>query len=423
MCGLGKLVRSAALATFAVGAGLAQAAPEAPTAPGGGNAAAASAPVTPIAPSVGDNVRRHARLVAPVMAPLAIPPQARVSYKLPAKTAEVAAVPETVVTGSSDAVKALAAAAAISSAQDAAAQSSTQLDKFQQVYEDATKIFGSEHTVISPSLFVANDIKGRLSATDKRQTGVAGTLMLPLIGIGGGHGRFDWWPVLVTSDETQIYQSFLTQLDQYQQAESNIIALGGNIDAIAHTKWNVQNLLLAKQLFCQEEVDPELPPAGQDVIKKLCSDPTFTTITPTTTTTTNSDNTTSQVTTINPTADQQTVIDAVSMGAKSGAVKLERHNFLIGPSLGIPITQNPTDIFQFGASAEIGDEEFRIMASGGLVGRYQGANFKDVLAAGWFVGVALSGQIGDELFHYFNGGSNLLTQLAQIKNNPPVAPQ
>jgi hypothetical protein len=329
------------------------------------------------------------------MAPLAIPPNASVTIQGPAATVVKAA-----------AVSAAGGTATIvTSAEDAATQSSQQLDKFQQVYEDATKIFGAEHTVISPSFFVATDIQGRLNATDKHETGLSATLLLPLFGAGGGHGA-DWWPVLASSDEAQIYQTFLQQLDQYQQAEANVAALGGEIDAIAHTKWNVQKLLVAKQLFCQEQLDPELPPAATAAIKNLCAGTLATTITPTMT---------AAGISMDPTPEQQLVINAVS---SSGAVKLQRHNFLIGPSLGIPLTQNPTDIFQLGGSAEIGGEPFRFMVNGGLVGRYQGATMKDVLAAGWFVGFALSGQLGDELFHYFNGGSDLLNQLAQIKNNP-----
>lgn len=402
MVRFGMAVCVFSIATFAAAETPAQAAPAAPAAPGGTESVVAVPVGTSSAPTAAATARpRSHRLVAPLMAPLAIPPKATVTVQVPAPTTvKVAAVPT-----------AADQAAIVASAQDAAAQSSQQLDKFQQVYEDATKIFGAEHTVISPSFFVATDIQGRLSATDKHEAGLSATLLLPLIGIGGGHGKFDWWPVLASSDETQIYQTFLSQLDQYQQAETNVKALGGDIDAIAHTKWNVQNLLVAKQLFCQEELDPELPPDAAAAIKKLCAGTLSTTITPTTT---------NGVTSIDPTPEQQLVINTVSPPTgRSDAVTLERHNFLIGPSLGIPLTKNPTDIFQLGASAEIGDEAFRIMATGGLVGRYQGATYKDIFAAGWFVGFALSGQIGDELFHYFNGGSNLMNQLAQIKNNPP----
>jgi hypothetical protein len=299
--------------------------------------------------------------------------------------------------------------AKLTAAHDAVTQSSDQLDKFQKVYEDATKIFGAEHTVISPSFFFASDIKGRLDPTEKRETGLSATLLLPLFGAGGGHGA-DWFPVVTSSDETQIYQAFLDQLDQYQQAEANFTTISGSVDAITQTKWNIQNLLAAKQIFCKEEL--EWPAGAEAAIQKLCHEAGFTTITPTTV---------GGVTTATPSADQTTVINALGTAAKAGQAAPKRHNLLLGPSLGIPLTKNPTDIFQLGASVEVGGDAFRMMATGGLVGRYQGATWQDVFAAGWFVGVALSGQLGDELFHYFNGGSDLLNQLAQIKNNPTPA--
>jgi hypothetical protein len=432
MCGLGKLVRSAALATFVVGAGLAQAAPEAP-----GSTTTSAATPTPKRP-------RGARLVSPAFGPAALmPPPSEPVVPLPHANNETEAV---AATKAEDAAQ----SAAIATAKEAVTQSSDQLDKFQQIYQDATKIFGAEHTVISPSFFLAGDIKGRLSATEKHQTGLTATLMVPLFGAGGGHGA-DWFPVIATSDETQIYQGFLDQLSQYEQAETNLYNLGGNVDAILHTKWSIQNLVLAKQLFCKEEMDPELPPAAASAIGDLCSGnlPTSYIVQ---TVATNDPQAAARTKVLQD--EQQTIIAAVTpasprraaasppIQASALAVNTltsgptltsspppastpppRRQNLLLGPSIAIPLTQNPTDIFQYGASAEFGGEAFRIMASGGLVGRYQGATYKEVFAAGWFAGLALSGQLGDELFHYFNGGSNLLTQLAQIKTNPPVAPQ
>jgi len=284
-------------------------------------------------------------------------------------------------------------AAAASPAED---PNSEQLDKLRSIYESATKIFGDEHTVISPSFFYATDIDGRLSTTEKHQAGLSGVLLLPLVGFGGGHGA-DWWPVIVSSDETDIYQTFLDKLSQYQQAQQNLPAVVSNVKTIANTKWNIQTLKVAEQLFCQENLDPDLPADAQAAIKSLCDGTLPTTV-------------------VNnvPSPEQQTVINIVAKPASADALVPKRHNLLLGPSLGIPLTKNPTEIFQLGASAEVGGKSFRIMASGGLVGRYSGGTYKDIFAAGWFVGIALSGEMGDELFHYFNGGSNLMTQLANI---------
>jgi hypothetical protein len=289
-----------------------------------------------------------------------------------------------------------AAAAAVTvnpPAPPAAPPTNEQLNTFKSIYENATKIFGDEHTVISPSFFYATDIKGRLSMTDKHEAGISALLLLPLVGFGGGHGA-DWWPVIVSSDETNVYQAFLGQLSQYQQAQVNVHADAGSAVAISQTKWNIQTLVAAKQLFCQEDLD--FPASVEKEIAKLCSGD----ITP--------------VVTGTPTPDQHAIIAAVTSPATPKDVLPRRHNVMLGPSLGIPLTKNPTDIFQLGASAEIGGAAFRFMATGGLVGRYSGATYKDIFAAGWFVGIALSGEIGDELFHYFNGGSALMAQLASL---------
>jgi hypothetical protein len=393
------------MATFVVGAGAARAAPAAP----------GSAEPSATAPTIKRS--RAARLVSPVFGPMALkPPSAKTPEPLlpsppPRAMAEAAVVPSATDTaGIADTVKSDAAAAVM--------QSSDQLDKFHKIYESATKIFGAEHTVITPLFFVAGDINGRLSTTQKREAGLSATLLVPIFGAGGGHGP-DWFPVVTSSDETKIYSDFLDQLAQYQSAEENAKSLGADVDAIAHTKWNVQNLLLAKQIFCKEDIS--WPDKAADAIEQLCKGKLPTTLDPTKTDSSGAPK---------PSQEQQLVIDAVTPPATAGIVVSppivvspvpQRHNLMIGPSLGIPLTKNPTDIFQLGASAELGCSAFRFMATGGLVGQYQGATFKDVFAAGWFVGLALSGQLGDELFHFFNGGSDLLNQLAEIKNNPTPA--
>lgn len=302
-----------------------------------------------------------------------------------------------------------------------------QLNKFKSIYNSATKIFGDEHTVISPSFFYATDLKGRLGAVGSHQGGVSAVLLVPLWGLGGGHGS-DWWPVIVSSDETKIYQSFLDEVAQYQAAKTNAPADIQNAKTVATqfktgTAWDkTQQIAVARQLFCQEEVDPTPTFSSSTLyhaIKVFCQSfsatPSLATEQPTAT-----------AAAAKTVAATTTVTDELDKQVKNGqmnALVPRRQNLLFGPSLGIPLTNNPTDIFQLGASAEIGGGDLRFMASGGLVGRYSGPTYKDIFAAGWFVGIALSGELGDELFHYFNGGSNLMSQLASLNGgSSPSSP-
>lgn len=290
-----------------------------------------------------------------------------------------------------------------------------QLNKFKSIFNSATKIFGDEHTVISPSFFYATDLNGRLGATGSHQGGLSAVLMVPLWGLGGGHGS-DWWPVIVSSDETKIYQSFLDRVSQYQLAAADIpkdVQNAKTIGAMANTgtAWDdVQNLAVARQLFCQEEVDPTPVFSSSELssaIKLFCKSLSTTSLA-----------TTEQA----PATKAATNTVTRALKEQKNALVPRRQNLLFGPSLGIPLTKNPTDIFQFGASAEVGGDSFRFMASGGLIGKYSGPTYKDMFAAGWFVGIALSGEMGDELFHYFNGGSNLMSQLASLNGSTPGSP-
>lgn len=265
-------------------------------------------------------------------------------------------------------------------------QSSEQLDKFHKVFMQATKIFGSEHTVISPSFFYATDIKNRLSTVDEHMVGLSGVLLLPLVGGGGGHGYVDWWPVVTTEDATQIYSDFLDQLKQYEEANTNAESVPNDIRTVLSAKWDAQRLAVAVQIFCENDID--WPSTFKKRIAEVCSDAS-------------SDRDVAQLVTTLPKSE----------------ILPRRHNMLLGPSLGIPLTKSPVDWFQLGGALELGGKHMRFVLTGGLVGRYQGPSYREIFASGWYVGAALSGEIGDKLFHYFNGGSALIAQLAKVKTS------
>jgi hypothetical protein len=272
---------------------------------------------------------------------------------------------------------------------------SEQLDKFQKVFDGATKLFGDEHTIISPLFYYSGDIEGRLQAGGKYQAGISATLLLPLLGFGGGRGA-DWWPVVTTDDGSKIYESFLKELKQYQDAVDNVQTVS-EMKVDLQWKLDAHTLALAKQLICHED----LYPTGfkKEWIDALCGSSND----------------------ANAAADsKREAVKTTAEAIKTGVAPLvpKRHLLLLGPSLSIPLTKNPLNIFQYGAAVEVGRGDFRLIATGGLVGRYDraGDDYKSVFVAGWYAGLALSGQIGDRLFHLFNGGSELLAQLAKAKN-------
>lgn len=272
-----------------------------------------------------------------------------------------------------------------------ASERSDQLDKFQQVFNQATKIFGGEHTVISPLFYYSGDISGRLQTTGKYQAGVSATLLLPLFGAGGGHGA-DWWPVVTSEDKSKIYDGFLRELEQYRKVVATVQSTDWK--GPLELKLDAHALAVAKQLLCQEEIDIGV---NKDEIARFCR----------------------------PEGDAEAAVTAQEAVTKKlsgdlGVLVPKRHRLLLGPALAIPLTENPLNIFQYGAAVEVGGDDFRIIATGGMVGRYDRSSedYKGVFFAGWYVGLALSGEIGDRLFHFFNGGSELMAQLAKAKSDP-----
>jgi hypothetical protein len=78
----------------------------------------------------------------------------------------------------------------------------------------------------------------------------------------------------------------------------------------------------------------------------------------------------------------------------------KRHAFLLGPTIGIPVTENPSDVVLAGALFETGYKWFRMSFTAGAKLRYKSIEE----TPGWFAGIALSGQLGDDLTHLLNGG-------------------
>ena len=82
-------------------------------------------------------------------------------------------------------------------------------------------------------------------------------------------------------------------------------------------------------------------------------------------------------------------------------VPAARHTILLGPLGGIPLSN--TDEFLYGFGAELGWARFRLYLAGGFRSDYK-ARY-GVNAVGWWGGIGLSGEFGDDLVHAIVGAS------------------
>jgi hypothetical protein len=78
----------------------------------------------------------------------------------------------------------------------------------------------------------------------------------------------------------------------------------------------------------------------------------------------------------------------------------KRHNYLIGPAVGFPMTN--VDEWLYGLGLEVGAPALRATIIGGFRSTY--TNRWVVAPLGWFVGIGISGEFADDLFHLANGG-------------------
>ncbi|MEY4510288.1 MAG: hypothetical protein RLZZ450_2410, partial [Pseudomonadota bacterium] len=94
--------------------------------------------------------------------------------------------------------------------------------------------------------------------------------------------------------------------------------------------------------------------------------------------------------------------DVVAIDPSVGTDRVtRRHPFLLGPAVGIPVTESPGKTLLLGALMEIQIPHFvRFGLSYGVQVEYDHV----FGPPGWFTGLALSGELGDDLFHLLNGG-------------------
>lgn len=328
-----------------------------------------------------------------------------------------------------------------------------QLEKVRKLYETAREALGSEHVLLTAAAYVGK--KPKLSSESKEPTlqgGVAGVISLPLFGAGGGHGP-DWYPVLQTEAATKAFERFENEVKQY-------VALADNLDVAKSDPRAVLRALEEAALTLLDQVtddDPDLwrlaratklcvegigslrnqvriglaskaqPGATEsalqvesapelDEVSALSADePSDKSLEAVVTKcgamvnavgTIKSDDVNQQIAAL--TALLRTYWQALKK--EGDAAALARHAFLIGPAVGIPVTENPGKVVLTGALMEVGKSHFRLGITAGLQFRYSALEE----TPGWFAGLSLSGELGDDLFHFLNGGLQAARSLSPV---------
>jgi len=298
------------------------------------------------------------------------------------------------------------------------------LNKVAKLYDGVQRAVGSEHVLLTLAAYA-----GERGHATQVTAGVAGMVTLPLLGMGGSHGLADWYPVLDTHDSSAAFAKFSEKVGDYVELVDNVNSLSANhpsfkvlfkaavtmarqADDADAKEWQSARALklcledIAKVLGHGSEVvaDDALRWANEEEIAE--GTPAKPII----------DECTKVIKAVkNDVAKAKTAANQVGEGfqklkdllskyratATADRTLTTRHNLLFGPSIGIPMTSDPTDLLLAGGLLELGAGRFfRLAATGGIQFEYGDPG----KTPGWFAGLALSGELGDDLFHLINGG-------------------
>jgi hypothetical protein len=280
---------------------------------------------------------------------------------------------------------------------DQSESSNGSLDQGREQYRVVRKLFGGEHVVLTAAAYLgrrckndgqAHSLLGDACGKETRG-GAAGIVMVPIIGAGGGHG-FNFWPVVQTEDEVtaflefqqslQVHADFLAATWATFQADPKSLDLDDMEDLSARVRAFRESL---KEEF-QREVDTKGAHAKLAQMFIGCL---------------------AQLESAN--LGLQLEWDRLShlWQEYSGIIEnpdnvARRHNFLLGPFIGAPITEDPVKLMLYGLGAEVGTQGFRVTLGVGWTADYSAAL---VPVTGWVATLGLSGEWGDDLLHYLSG--------------------
>lgn len=278
------------------------------------------------------------------------------------------------------------------------------LEKLRTDYKKARELFGETHVALFPMFYSGRQCadEGRtLFRSDKCETesenGVAGVIFVPVWGAGGGHGP-DLWPVLDTEDEAQAFETFEQRIDRLVKAIDALSNAGG---AVSNT--HVELLAALVEDVLQRDIDED----GDAVKESQASLASLQELT-------------------NPSVDAK---HSSELALKLRELRLiwekyrkpaakdnkRRHNFLLGPSYGIPLTKDVANAYLLGATAELGGASWGLSFNLGLRQQFDGGfPLKD--AQGWYAGLGFSGELADDLLNLFTGAATAGAKLKGIPN-------
>lgn len=309
------------------------------------------------------------------------------------------------------------------------------LEKIRRTYQEARKRLGGEHVLLTATAYASRTCSNGVAFYfDDKCTkaewsgGVAGLVGLPLWGLGGGHGS-DWYPVLHTEDETKAFEDFERRVRDLVNTSPNLEAvLNGtaNFEVSDATKARlVRELLDTVEAVTRRAINDDasfyeaaklLNGCVRELLRYSDGDregeATFTPTNATAVSRINDGNLVEQckgaLQGLNGLELKERIKRArelvrtyfKELKVQEDGGSLSRHNFLIGPAVGFPVTENPTNIALWGVAAEAGvRDSLRLGAAAGFVAAYE-----TPLAPmqGMFVGLSLSGEYGDDLVHFIS---------------------
>jgi hypothetical protein len=289
------------------------------------------------------------------------------------------------------------------------------LDQIHAQYRLVRKLFGGEHAVLTAVAFggrrcstadgSAHSIFGQSGCLTETRAGVAGIVMVPLLGVGGGH-RATFWPVVQTDDEVQSFLRFQHSVSLHADAlDATWAVYGANEDALdLKAAKDLAARAVAFRESLKELLNREIATKGAhaDLAEKFLK-------------------CLAQLEEAHLLAalewDRLVHLWQEYVGIiGSGDAITRRPNLLLGPFIGAPVTEDPRKLALYGAAAEIGGQGFRVTLGGGLTADYS-ATF--VPATGWFAMLGLSGEWGDDLLHYLSGARDAAAGLkAKVALDP-----
>lgn len=278
------------------------------------------------------------------------------------------------------------------------------LQRLRADFTKARELFGERHVSLFPMFYAGRgceDKSNALFASEKcptmSQSGLAGVIFIPLLGAGGGHGA-DWWPVLNTEDEGQAFKTFEDRVDRLLTAMESLASKGSvnetHYQLLAAVVKDIVNRDVVQQSYSSEEsetLEKELNETTSSATTRSACDPKC------------------------RLSELKTLWEKYRLRSKGDLYK-RRHNFLLGPSYGLPLTEDVTRVYLLGVTAEVGGSAWGVSANAGL--RYQfDAGFPIKDAQGWYVGLGLSGELTDDLLDLFNGATTAAAKLKGASNS------